>query len=105
MELKTLGRKATKEDIERHETVIAPLHLPPYIAYGNLWASCYFAMTGFHAVHVFGGIVVFGVILLKGLRGKLQPNPWNTSMMELTGLYWHFVDVVWIFLFPLLYLV
>ncbi len=81
------------------------LHLPPFIPYGNLWASCYFAMTGFHAVHVLGGIIVFGIILLKGLRGKLDPNPWNTSMLELTGLYWHFVDVVWIFLFPLLYLV
>jgi cytochrome c oxidase subunit 3 len=81
------------------------LHLPPYIPYGNLWASCYFAMTGFHAVHVLGGIIVFGIILIKGARGRLTPNPWNTSMLELTGLYWHFVDVVWIFLFPLLYLV
>ena len=103
--LKTLGRSASKEDIEHHEKVVAPLHLPPYIPYGNLWASCYFAMTGFHAVHVFGGIVVFGIILLKGLTGKLPHNPFNVSMMELTGLYWHFVDVVWIFLFPLLYLV
>jgi cytochrome c oxidase subunit 3 len=81
------------------------LHLRPYIPYGNLWASSYFAMTGFHAVHVLGGIVVFGIILLHGLRGKLVKNPWNVSMLELTGLYWHFVDVVWIFLFPLLYLV
>ncbi len=81
------------------------LHLRPYIPYGNLWSSSYFAMTGFHAVHVLGGIVVFGIILLHGLRGKLVKNPWNVSMLELTGLYWHFVDVVWIFLFPLLYLV
>lgn len=81
------------------------LHLPPYIPYGNLWSSCYFAMTGFHAAHVLGGIVIFAIILIMGARGKLDPNPWNTSLMELTGLYWHFVDVVWIFLFPLLYLV
>jgi cytochrome c oxidase subunit 3 len=81
------------------------LHLPPYIPYGNLWSSCYFAMTGFHAVHVLGGLVVFGFIIYKGLTGKLVPDAWNTSQMELIGLYWHFVDVVWIFLFPLLYLV
>jgi cytochrome c oxidase subunit 3 len=81
------------------------LELPPYIRYGNLWSSSYFAMTGFHAVHVFGGIIMFGIILVHGLMGGLQPNAWNKSMLELTGLYWHFVDVVWIFLFPLLYLV
>jgi cytochrome c oxidase subunit 3 len=81
------------------------LHLRPYIPYGNLWSSSYFAMTGFHAIHVLGGIVVFGIILVHGLRGRLVKNAWNVSMLELTGLYWHFVDVVWIFLFPLLYLV
>lgn len=81
------------------------LHLKPYIPYGNLWASCYFTMTGFHAIHVIGGLVIFGIILVHGLRKGLTTNPWNVSMLELTGLYWHFVDVVWIFLFPLLYLV
>jgi cytochrome c oxidase subunit 3 len=81
------------------------LHLPAFIPYGNLWASCYFAMTGFHAAHVIGGLVVFAIILIHGLRGRLVKNAWNVSMLELTGLYWHFVDVVWIFLFPLLYLV
>lgn len=80
-------------------------HLPltKVIPHGNLWASCYFAMTGFHALHVFGGLVVFAIILLMGLTGKLGPQ--HESMLELTGLYWHFVDVVWIFLFPFLYLV
>jgi cytochrome c oxidase subunit 3 len=79
------------------------LHLSPAIPYGNMWASCYFAMTGFHALHVFGGLVVFVIIVLMGLRGTLSAR--HTSMIELTGLYWHFVDVVWIFLFPLLYFV
>jgi cytochrome c oxidase subunit 3 len=78
-------------------------HLTPAIPFGNLWASCYFAMTGFHALHVFGGIVVFAIILLMAMIGKLGPQ--HASMLELTGLYWHFVDIVWIFLFPLLYLV
>jgi cytochrome c oxidase subunit 3 len=79
------------------------IHLTPAIPFGNLWASCYFAMTGFHALHVFGGIVIFAVILGIGMAGKLGPH--NMGMIELTGLYWHFVDIVWIFLFPLLYLV
>jgi cytochrome c oxidase subunit 3 len=78
-------------------------HLTPAIPFGNLWSSCYFAMTGFHALHVFGGIVIFVIILLMGLVGKLGPQ--HASMLELTGLYWHFVDIVWIFLFPLLYLI
>jgi cytochrome c oxidase subunit 3 len=79
------------------------LHLAPAIPFGNMWASCYFAMTGFHALHVFGGIVIFALILLIGLRGRLGPH--HVPMLEYTGLYWHFVDIVWIFLFPLLYLV
>jgi cytochrome c oxidase subunit 3 len=79
------------------------VHLTPSIPYGNMWASCYFAMTGFHALHVLGGIVVFAVILLMGLMGKLGAQ--HVGMLEYTGLYWHFVDIVWIFLFPLLYLV
>jgi cytochrome c oxidase subunit 3 len=70
---------------------------------GNLWASCYFAMTGFHALHVFGGLVVFVIILLMAALGRLGVQ--HSSMIELTGLYWHFVDIVWIFLFPLLYLI
>ena len=80
-----------------------PVQLSPAIPFGNLWASCYFAMTGFHALHVFGGLVVFVIILVMGLKNKLGPQ--HESLLELTGLYWHFVDIVWIFLFPLLYLV
>jgi cytochrome c oxidase subunit 3 len=79
------------------------VHLTSVIPFGNLWASCYFAMTGFHAIHVLGGIVVFTIILLMALAGRLGRQ--HESMIELTGLYWHFVDIVWIFLFPLLYLV
>jgi cytochrome c oxidase subunit 3 len=79
------------------------IHLTPAIPFGNLWASCYFAMTGFHALHVLGGLVVFAIILLVAWRRGLGPQ--HTTTLELTGLYWHFVDIVWIFLFPLLYLV
>jgi cytochrome c oxidase subunit 3 len=78
-------------------------HLAYSIPYGNLWASCYFAMTGFHALHVLGGLVVFGVYLISYAFGKFGPQ--SEVGIEVTGLYWHFVDIVWIFLFPLLYLV
>lgn len=78
-------------------------HLSYSIPYGNLWASSYFAMTGFHAIHVIGGLVVFGIYLISALLGKFGPQ--HELAIELTGLYWHFVDIVWIFLFPLLYLV
>jgi len=84
---------------DRHKEV----HLTPAIPNGNMWASCYFAMTGFHAIHVLGGIVVFVMIWWKGMSGKMGPG--DVGMLEVTGLYWHFVDIVWIFLFPLLYLV
>ena len=66
---------------------------------GIFW-SFYYTMTGLHALHVLGGIVVNGVILATEGVGLRHPH-----RVELAGLYWHFVDVVWIFLFPLLYLV
>jgi cytochrome c oxidase subunit 3 len=91
------------EILEKAEKKGVDLHLTPAIPFGNLWASCYFAMTGFHALHVFGGIVVFALILLMAAVGRLGPQ--HATMLEMTGLYWHFVDIVWIFLFPLLYLV
>jgi cytochrome c oxidase subunit III len=79
------------------------LHLAHSIPYGNMWASCYFAMTGFHALHVFGGLVVFVIILIMYMLGRFGVQ--HLNFVEYTGLYWHFVDIVWIFLFPLLYLV
>ena len=66
---------------------------------GIFW-SFYYTMTGLHALHVLGGLVVNGVVLATEGAGAKHPH-----RVELAGLYWHFVDVVWIFLFPLLYLV
>jgi cytochrome c oxidase subunit 3 len=62
----------------------------------------YFAMTGMHAVHMIIGIGVMLVILYSSVKGRYGPEYYNP--VEITGLYWHFVDIVWIFLFPLLYL-
>jgi cytochrome c oxidase subunit 3 len=85
-------------------------HYPPGIsATGHfrpsvsLFASCFFTMTGFHGAHVFGGVVMLTCIFLQSLRGAYGPN--HYSPVELVGLYWHFVDLVWIILFTVVYLV
>ena len=74
------------------------LKLPMKIPSGNMWASTYFLLTGFHALHVVVGLIVFACII------PLKLDATRANMIENTGLYWHFVDLVWIFLFPLLYL-
>ena len=74
------------------------LQLPIRVPGGNLWASTYFLLTGFHALHVAIGLVVFAFLLSQPLS-----LAW-AGFIENVGLYWHFVDLVWIFLFPLLYL-
>jgi cytochrome c oxidase subunit 3 len=76
------------------------IHHPFVMPYGNLFASCYFLMTGFHAIHVLVGMTLFTVLLMQGSQ---LDEKW-TDFMENAGLYWHFVDLVWIFLFPLLYI-
>jgi len=77
------------------------LHLPPAIPNGNLWASCYFALTGVHAIHVIFGLAFMLGIFLKGIFGNLQTME---GTLEVTGLYWHFVDLVWLVLYPIIYL-
>jgi cytochrome c oxidase subunit 3 len=72
--------------------------LPIMIPNGNMWASTYFLMTGFHAIHVLVGLIAFALILPIRLVAS------KAHIIENIGLYWHFVDLVWIFLFPLLYL-
>ena len=79
---------------------MSSIHEPHPILYGNLFASTYFLMTGFHAIHVIVGMILFGVVLWQGAS---LDSRW-TDFVENSGLYWHFVDLVWIFLFPLLYL-
>ena len=74
------------------------LKLPICIPGGNMWASTYFLLTGFHALHVLIGLIVFVCLLCMRLDAT------KAGVIENVGLYWHFVDLVWIFLFPLLYL-
>ncbi len=69
----------------------------------GLFFAQYFIMTGLHAVHMIIGIGVVSAMAYRSWRGDFTPTDFDP--VELTGLYWHFVDIVWIFLFPLLYLV
>ena len=69
----------------------------------HIFYSIYFTMTGLHGLHVLGGMAAIIWILIKTVKGKLSSAYYTP--MELTGLYWHLVDLIWIFLFPLLYLI
>ena len=60
-------------------------------------------MTGLHSLHVTIGVVILAVLAVQAWRGKFSKEYYNP--IEVGGLYWHFVDIVWVFLFPLLYLV
>lgn len=79
---------------EEHPWLKLPIRIPG----GNMWASTYFLLTGFHALHVVIGLIVFIIML------PMKLDATRAGMVENIGLYWHFVDLVWIFLFPLLYL-
>lgn len=67
------------------------------ITASTFW-SFYYTAAGIHAAHVIAGMIAMGIVALDALQGK------NLHRVELVGIYWHFVDIVWIFLFPLLYI-
>ncbi|MEE9268325.1 MAG: heme-copper oxidase subunit III [Thermoplasmata archaeon] len=79
---------------------LTPFSSPvPPLAYG----SAFFIQTGFHGAHVTGGVIALAYVALKARKGKFTAEKHET--VELMGLYWHFVDVVWIFLFTIVYLI
>jgi cytochrome c oxidase subunit III len=69
----------------------------------QLFFGIYFAMTGLHGVHVIGGMIVIAWLIAKARQGIFGPD--RFAAVDFVGLYWHLVDLVWIFLFPLLYLI
>ncbi len=74
------------------------------LGYGDtLFFGLYFFMTGLHALHIVVGMVILIVIFAKVRNGRIQPD--NFQLLENGGLYWHLVDIIWIFLFPLFYLI
>jgi cytochrome c oxidase subunit 3 len=98
------GDKAAGKEVEEEKKYdIDAANVNDSTWYGpqkNIFFSCYFALTGVHGLHVVGGIVPLSFLLIQAIRGKFfAPHT------EYVGLYWHFVDLVWIFLFPLMYLI
>jgi cytochrome c oxidase subunit III len=71
--------------------------------HAQMFFSLYFVMTGLHALHMIIGLGIFTWLLVMAWKGRFTPE-WHTPV-EIGGLYWHFVDIVWIYLFPLLYLI
>jgi cytochrome c oxidase subunit III len=80
--------------------ISADTHFRPSV---SLFASCFFTMTGFHGAHVTGGVILLACILIQSLLGTYTKE--HHSSVELAGLYWHFVDLVWIILFTVVYLI
>ena len=69
----------------------------------NLFGSTFFVLTGFHGAHVTVGVIYLITLASLAVRGRLGPE--KTLNVEIAGLYWHFVDVIWIVIFPLVYLI
>lgn len=68
-----------------------------------LFYSLYYVMTGLHGLHVVGGIILLSIMLIFVIRGKIHRGRY--VQLENSGLYWHLVDIIWIYLFPLYYLI
>jgi cytochrome c oxidase subunit 3 len=69
---------------------------------GGTYTSTFFTMTGFHGLHVAIGVLLLFSALIASLRGRFTPH--HHSLLECVSLYWHFVDIVWVFLFSILYI-
>ena len=107
---KHAGHKAAegKEGHAEHKTVkikVSDLtYLCSYVPKHMPYFAIYFTLTGLHAAHVFGGALVMTYLFFHGRRLWQRQPERQTNRVEVAGLFWHFVDLVWIFLFPVLYL-
>ena len=68
------------------------------------FGASFFMITGFHGLHVSAGVVYLTIVAMKILRGDYERGSGNYEIVEIAGLYWHFVDLVWVFIFALFYL-
>jgi len=89
--------------LEKKEVEEALAHDLDINFHGQLYFSLYFGMTGLHALHMVVGVGLLSVIIWQTRQGKYSADYYTP--IDISGLYWHFVDIVWIFLFPLLYLI
>lgn len=113
IQARTIGLEAVAKRVEdlksnpEYAAIMKPVEIHYPIKYGNIFASTYFLMTGFHALHVIVGMILFAIplwlIRMPAFKSTLNEH-WS-DYVENTGLYWHFVDLVWIFLFPLIYII
>ena len=89
----------TFEAIFHHEGLIAE-----GLIFGNShYATTFYAITGFHGLHVLTGVIYLSIIWIRTLMGKYDDGDYNE--IEIAGLFWHFVDLVWILVFTLVYLI
>ena len=80
-----------------------PRHDSERPANAHLFFGIYFVMTGLHGLHVVAGMILITWLLIRSIKGHFTSAYFTP--VDLGGLYWHIVDVIWIFLFPLLYLI
>ena len=95
-------RKIMFSEVAKHES--GRLKVQNYGPWHNTYMAIYFTLTGLHALHVLGGALVIGFLLGPGSKMWFSDPERFTNRVEVSGLFWHFVDLVWIFLFPVLYL-
>jgi cytochrome c oxidase subunit 3 len=102
-----LGVKAYEwnEKFEQHHVPGPSFHLNgvPQQGHAQLFFSLYFAMTGLHALHMVIGVGIISWLIWLAGKGRFTAE--YSTPVDIAGLYWHFVDIIWIFLFPLLYLI
>lgn len=106
-----LGIKAVEWTHDYHERLVPGPHFDALRwreagispQHAQLFFAVYFSMTGLHALHMIGGLAVIVWLIVLAWQQRFSAD--YNSPVELTGLYWHFVDIVWIFLFPLFYLI
>lgn len=106
-----LGIKSTEWTADWHERLVPGPHFDAErwtnaqipAGQGEMFFMIYFSMTGLHAIHMIAGMAIIACYILPAWRGRYTADYY--SPIEVLGLYWHFVDIVWIFLFPLFYLV
>ena len=100
-----LGIKGYEYWHKYHESLVPGIRFRydgPYPSQVQLFLVCYFLMTGLHALHMVIGLGMLTILAVLSWRGVFSAA--YSTPVELIGLYWHFVDIVWIFLYPLLYL-
>lgn len=101
-----LGIKAVEYSHKYHEHLFPGMHFQyagPLARPVEIFFSFYFSMTGMHALHMVIGVGLLSYLLWTAFKERYNAEYYNP--VEIIGLYWHFVDIVWIFLFPLLYLI